>query len=176
MKKAVFLDRDGVINQTIFRMGKPRAPYELEELDLLPGVPQAIKELKSAGFLTIIVTNQPDVVRGWVSREKVEAMNVKIMELLAVDEIKCCFHVEKDDCLCRKPKPGMLLEASNHWNIDPSLSFMVGDRFSDVKAGKNAGCRSILIGPGDPSEKLVEPDHRSLSLLEAVRWILDMGP
>lgn len=173
MKKAVFLDRDGVINQTVFRMGKPRAPYSLEELALFPGVEEAIAQLKAAGFVTIIVTNQPDVRRGWVEMSQVEVVNDKIQERLQVDEIKCCFHVEADHCSCRKPQPGMILEAQKKWNIDLSQSFMLGDRYSDIEAGKRAHCRTILIGPGDEPGAVEEPDHRAPSLLVASQWILN---
>lgn len=172
MKKAIFLDRDGVINQMIFRMGKPRAPYELSDLELFPGVLEAVARFKSQGYLTIIVTNQPDVARGWVTMDKVVAVNSRIHQLLQVDEIKCCFHVEKDNCDCRKPRPGMLLEAARDWNIDCQKSFMVGDRYSDIEAGRSAGCQTILIGAGDDGVEKISPDHQSESLLQATDWIL----
>src|SRR5665647_2143097 len=171
MKKAVFLDRDGVINRTIFRNGKARAPYTMTEFALFDGVQQSIVELHNSGFLCIIVTNQPDVTRGWVSLESVEMINHKVRELLQIDDIKICLHTEKENCICRKPKPGMLIEASHDWGIDLSASFMVGDRFSDVAAGVTAGCKTILVGPGDEQGNFPSPDHRASSLLEAVPWI-----
>lgn len=173
---AVFLDRDGVINNTIFRMGKPRAPYSVDELNLLPGVEEAIQQIKSAGLRTIIVSNQPDVARGWVEMDQVTAINDRIQEILGVDEIRCCFHVDADQCECRKPRPGMLLEAARKWKIDLSQAVMVGDRLSDVEAGKNAGCKTVLI-TGNPEGEpdglsLHRPDYISPSLNEAVPWIL----
>lgn len=174
MKKAIFLDRDGVLNETIFRMGKPRAPYTLEEFSLIEGVTEAISAFRDQGYLLIVVTNQPDVARGWVSREAVDQMNQRVFELLRPDEIKACFHTEKDHCTCRKPRPGMLLEAAQKWDIDLGASFMVGDRDSDVEAGKAAGTKTILVGSGDES-KGSRPDFVCRNLLEASRIILSLS-
>lgn len=168
-KKAVFLDRDGVINQTIFRMGKPRAPYTLEEFSFLPGVPEAIDFLRAEGFEIIVVTNQPDVARGWVSREAVDLVNQYISDSLGIDDIRSCFHTEHDHCQCRKPSPGMLLAAARDHDIDLERSFMVGDRGSDVEAGKRAGCRTVLISN---STEEGNPDHISPSLMTATGWIV----
>ena len=170
MRKAAFLDRDGVLNQTIFKMGKPRAPYTLGEFSLLPGVYEGLLLLKEKNYLLVVVTNQPDVARGWVSKEAVETINQHLKELLPVDEIKVCFHTEYDQCLCRKPNPGMLLEAARQWNINLPESYMLGDRYSDIEAGKKAGCPTILIGEGD-LPKTVQPDYQKVSLLEAARFI-----
>lgn len=173
MKKAIFLDRDGVLNQTIFRMGKPRAPYELHEFKLCDGVEEGVALLKQSGYLLVVVTNQPDVARGWVSREAVDAVNNKLRDLLPVDDIVACFHTEKDHCECRKPRPGMLLTSAKKFSIDMEKSWMIGDRFSDVEAGVKAGCKTILIGEGDsPGEFL--PDFRKDSLLEAARLIINI--
>jgi D-glycero-D-manno-heptose 1,7-bisphosphate phosphatase len=171
MNKAVFLDRDGVINQMIFRMGKMRAPYSLEEFAFFEGVPEAIADLKRHDFILVVVTNQPDVARGWVAMEQVELVNNYVTENLAVDEILACFHVDADKCLCRKPQPGMLLTAAKKWDIDLSQSFMVGDRISDVEAGHRAGCRGILVGTGEDTSML-RPDFECADLLEASRWII----
>lgn len=172
MNKVVFLDRDGVINKTIFRMGKERAPYMLEEFQLYEGVSEAVIKLKAHGFMIIVVTNQPDVARGWVSREQVDLVNEQVRSLLPVDEIKCCFHTEKDHCQCRKPLPGMLLESAKKWDLDLSLSFMVGDRISDIQAGQSAGCKSILITQSENYSTEATPEHQCESLLEACDWIL----
>lgn len=168
-KKAVFLDRDGVINQTIFRMGKPRAPYTLEEFSFLPGVPEAISFLREEGFELVIVTNQPDVARGWVSREAVDLVNNYVSESLGIPDVRACFHTEHDRCDCRKPEPGMLLSAAEEHGIDLEKSFMVGDRGSDVEAGKRAGCKTVLIST-DAEEG--NPDHIAPSLLAATGWIV----
>lgn len=171
MKKAVFLDRDGVLNKTIFRDGKPRAPYTVEDFFLFDDVPEAIELLRQNNFVLIVVTNQPDVARGWVSKEAVHAVNQKLSELINVDDIKICFHDSHEDCPCRKPRPGMLLEAASERDIDLRSSFMIGDRHSDVQAGIAAGCQTILIGQGDHSSR-VTPDYQASSLLEAARFIV----
>ena len=170
-KRAVFLDRDGVINQTIFRDGKARAPDHLHQFEFLPGVPAAIAKLKEAGFLTIVVTNQPDVARGWQQKHVVEAMNEKVMAELQVDDLKTCFHDDEHDCLCRKPKPGMLEASALEWDIDLRQSFMIGDRLGDIQAGNAAGCVSILVGPGDSQNSDILAELRVSSLTEAAAWI-----
>ena len=171
MKKAIFLDRDGVINQLIIREGKAQAPYTLEEFALYPGVEEALVIIKASGYLAIIVTNQPDVARGWVKKESVELVNNKIRELLPVDDIKICYHTNSDNCLCRKPMPGMLLEAAREWEIDLKSSFMMGDRYGDVSAGVRAGCKTVLIGKGDAQGDHPSPDYRAELLIEAVKFI-----
>jgi D-glycero-D-manno-heptose 1,7-bisphosphate phosphatase len=170
--KAIFLDRDGVINKLVTRGGKAQAPYTLEELELFPGVIEASLKLKESDYLTIIVTNQPDVARGWVNIESVELINNRIRELLHIDDIKICFHTNSDNCHCRKPMPGMLKEAALHWDIDLEQSYMVGDRYGDVSAGLKAGCTTILVGAGDAQGDHPNPDYKVNSLLEAVRLIL----
>lgn len=171
-KKAVFLDRDGVINKLVTRDGKQQAPYSLEEFALYPGVEDACLMLKESNYLTIIVTNQPDVARGWVSVESVEIINNRIKELLPIDDIKICFHVNSDNCQCRKPMPGMLLEACDEWGIDLEHSYMIGDRYGDIAAGVKAGCTTILVGPGDAQGEHPGPDYKVDSLIEAVKVIL----
>ena len=172
MDKAIFLDRDGVINQTIFRMGKPRAPYLLSEFELLAGVREACQILKSHNYLLIVVTNQPDVARGWVSRSAVDAVNERVLQELPIDELYACFHTNSDDCACRKPRPGMLLDAAKKWKIDLGASFMVGDRLSDIEAGQEAGCRSILISTDPVTSELPQPEYQCENLLKASEWII----
>jgi D-glycero-D-manno-heptose 1,7-bisphosphate phosphatase len=173
MNRAVFLDRDGVLNQPVVRDGKPFPPASPEELVILPGVPQALRKLKEAGLLLIGVTNQPDVARGTQRREVVEAIHMALLETLPVDEILVCYHDDRDNCRCRKPLPGLLLEAAENHFIKLGASFMVGDRWRDVEAGQNAGCSTIFIDYGY-SERLPKnpPDLTVHSLVEAVDWIL----
>jgi len=171
-KKAIFLDRDGVLNKLVMNNGKGRAPYNLEDFDLYPGVIEACHKIKKSDFLTIIVTNQPDVARGWVPRESVEIINNKIKELLPIDDIKICFHTNEDNCLCRKPMPGMILDAAAAWGIDLKNSYMIGDRFGDIAAGVSAGCMTFLVGPGDEQGSFPEPNYKVDSLFEAVNIIL----
>jgi D-glycero-D-manno-heptose 1,7-bisphosphate phosphatase len=172
--RAVFLDRDGVINRPVIRNGKPYPPATVEELEIPPDVPGALARLKSAGFFLIGVTNQPDVARGAQRREVVEAIHASLLRDLPLDEILTCYHDDPDDCWCRKPRPGLLLAAAARYNVDAGSSFMVGDRWRDVEAGRNAGCRTVFIECGY-AEKSPEhlPDLIVRSLAEAVDWILD---
>jgi D-glycero-D-manno-heptose 1,7-bisphosphate phosphatase len=168
---AVFLDRDGTINAAVVRDGKPYPPASLDELVILPGADRAIAALRTAGFRTIVATNQPDVALGKQRREVVEAINAALRARLAIDDVRVCYHAEPDGCACRKPKPGLLLDAARDWQIDLARSFMVGDRWRDVDAGRAAGCRTILIESGY-AERRSEPDFSVSSLAEACTIIL----
>jgi D-glycero-D-manno-heptose 1,7-bisphosphate phosphatase len=173
MNKAIFLDRDGVINTTLLKMGKMRAPYSMEEFSFIQGVVESVKILKEHGFKLIVVTNQPDVARGWVSRDAVDLLNAYVKKALGVDDVVACFHTEKDGCECRKPRPGMLTSSAQKWHIDLALSFMVGDRMSDIEAGLKAGCKTILVGDAEADSGIVSPHHRTTDLSTAVKWILN---
>ena len=175
MHRAVFLDRDGVISRSIIRDGKPYAPLSTEELELLPEVPQALQLLRDAGFKLVVVTNQPDVARGALSREKVDQMNRRLFANLPIDSVKVCAHTDQDGCDCRKPKPGMLLAAARELAIDLGHSFMVGDRWRDIGAGQAAGCRTILIETGIQEAEYRKPDWIVASLREASLLILREG-
>ncbi len=172
MNKAIFLDRDGVINQTMCRDGKPPPPNTKEDFRLFDGASHAVKNLKQAGYLTVVVTNQPDVARGWLKAEAVHLINNLILEAMPIDLVKICFHTDIDKCSCRKPMPGMILEAARDLNIDLASSYMLGDRFSDVQAGQAAGCHSILIADGDQRPLELKPFQQFSSLAEASQWIL----
>jgi D-glycero-D-manno-heptose 1,7-bisphosphate phosphatase len=169
--RAVFLDRDGVINKAILREKKPYPPAGLSELEILPGVREALGQLKAAGFVLIVVSNQPDVARGTTPRATVEAINSALGNALPIDEFVMCFHDSGDSCRCRKPKPGMLLDASAKWSLDLGASFMIGDRWRDVEAGQRAGCKTIFIDYGYDEKRPIGVDCRVGSLLEAVPFI-----
>jgi D-glycero-D-manno-heptose 1,7-bisphosphate phosphatase len=173
--KAVFLDRDGVINDTVIRNGKSYPPPNLESYTFLPGVKEAVKQLKQTGYFIVVVTNQPDVGTGIQKLEVVQSMHQLIYQELQVDEIYACYHVSKDECFCRKPKPGMIFEAAKKWKIDLESSFMVGDRWSDVEAGRAAGCKTFMIGQGYQEKKTVEPHWQVSSLYEAAQIILSFN-
>jgi len=172
MRRAVFLDRDGVLNRSSTRAGRPVAPISLEEFELLPGVIEAIRALHEAGFYLCVVTNQPDVGAGKLRREVVEEMHRKLREWLPIDDVKVCYHVEADGCNCRKPKPGMLLAAAKAASIDLKASFMVGDRWRDVSAGKAAGCKTMFVDYGYEEAGPDKPDYIVASLLEAAQILL----
>lgn len=172
IQRAVFLDRDGVINRAFVLKGKPHPPSRLSELEILPGVREALVSLRAFGFRLIVVTNQPDVARGKQTQETVEAMHRLLQERLSLDEFRVCYHDDGDGCLCRKPAPGLLLDAAREAHLDLSASFMIGDRWRDVEAGRRAGCTTIFIDYGYDETK---PDgfHRKVaSLSEASEWIL----
>lgn len=173
MNRAVFLDRDGVINRAVVRGGRPYPPATVGELEILPGVAEAVGALRQAGYRVIVATNQPDVATGVQNREVVEAMHARVRAELAVDDIRVCYHTDRDGCACRKPKPGMLLAAAKDWSLDLGLCVMVGDRWRDIGAGSAAGCRTILIGGGYGEPFAVAPDAVAASLSEASRLILD---
>lgn len=175
-RRAVFLDRDGVLNEAVLREGLPYPPARLEEMRLVPNAVDSLTRLKEAGFVLIVVTNQPDVARGTQTREGVEAIHTALAALLPVDEFCVCFHRDSDNCHCRKPKPGMLVEAAGRRGIDLAKSFMVGDRWRDVDAGAAAGCRTVLIDFQYPErEPDHRPDHRAASLVAATDWILGLA-
>lgn len=170
---AVFLDRDGVINRSTVRDGKPYPPGSIEEMEILPGVSEALQRLRAAGFLLIGATNQPDVARGAQRRQVVEAIHEDLLRRLPLDEIFVCYHDSGDNCQCRKPLPGLLLEAAEKYSIDLGASFMVGDRWRDVEAGWNAGCKTVFIDYGYAEKAPANPPDLTVgSLLEAVDWIL----
>lgn len=168
----MFFDRDGVINRAFIREGRPYPPASLREFELLPGVLEAVNSLSSAGFLIVVVTNQPDVATGIQEKSVVEDMQSKIEELLPINAFKVCYHQDKDDCSCRKPKPGMLLEAACQCSIDLQHSYMVGDRWRDIEAGNSAGCKTILIERGYFEKKAEDPTHVVTSISEASALIL----
>lgn len=173
-RRAVFLDRDGVINRALERDGKPYPPTSLAEFDILPEVPRACAKLKAAGFLLVVATNQPDVGRGTLTQEMVEKIHAHLKTQLPVDLVKVCFHPGKgaSDCDCRKPKPGMLIQAANELNIDLSRSWMIGDRWRDVDCGLAAGCKTIFIDRGYAEELKHAPDFSARNLAEAADIIL----
>ena len=141
--KAVFLDRDGVLNKPIVKNGKPYPPQTLDEFEIIEGMKEGLTKLKKLGFLLIVVTNQPDVGRGTQKKETVEEFNRILKTELPIDDIFICY--DDNDIENKKPAPGMLLAAAKKWNIDLKSSFMVGDRWNDIEAGNRAGCKTIYI-------------------------------
>ena len=171
-RRAVFLDRDGVINRAIVRDGKPYPPSSLAELEILPGVPDALAQLRAAGFRLIVVTNQPDVARGMQTRLEVEAVHSMLQFYLPLDEFRVCYHDNADRCGCRKPEPGMLLEAAREASLDLSASFLIGDRWRDIEAGQRAGCAALFIDYHYAEREPSQPFVRVGSMAEAADWIL----
>jgi len=173
LRRGVFLDRDGVLNRAVIRGGKPYPPATLEEFKVVESAPECLTALKDLGACLVVITNQPDVARGAQSREVVEQMNQVLRKALPLDDVLVCWHDDKDDCNCRKPSPGLLLQAAETHKLSLPDSFLIGDRWKDIDAGHAAGCRAVLIdyhyNERDPS---LAPDARVGSLQEATDWIV----
>jgi D-glycero-D-manno-heptose 1,7-bisphosphate phosphatase len=171
--RAVFLDRDGVISRSIVRDGLPFAPTELNDFEILPESSAACARLKAAGFLLVVVTNQPEVGRGTMKQETVEAMNAKMQREVPIDRVEVCYHSGKgaSQCDCRKPRTGMLVNAARALNIDLARSWMVGDRWRDIDCGFAAGCRTVFVDRGYAEALKQAPDFKVRDLAEAAEII-----
>lgn len=144
-RRAVFMDRDGVLNEPFVRDGIPHPPRSMADLVLLPGVEEACSALRAAGWLLIVATNQPEIARGTLGRRSVDAVNHHLRQHLRLDDVMVCPHDDADQCACRKPRDGMLREAAARWSVDLSASYMVGDRWRDIEAGRRAGCITVHV-------------------------------
>jgi len=175
-KSAVFLDRDGVLNRPVVRDGLPFPPANVDEFRLYPDAAEGCEQLKKAGFLLIVVTNQPDVGRGTQSRESVDAMHSVLRAALpSLDGVEVCFHAGSgygEPCDCRKPKPGLLLRAAAAHNIDLKRSFLIGDRWRDLDCAHAAGCRAVLIDHSYREQLREKPEFTVTTFREAVAIIL----
>lgn len=172
-RKAVFLDRDGVLTVPEFRDGRSYAPRTLEAFRVYDDAATAVRTLRDAGFLTVVVTNQPDVGAGHVPRSVVDAMHDRLRKAVAVDDIEVCCDTRAAATDRRKPGAGMLRDAAARWNIDLAASYMVGDRASDVEAGRAAGCTSLFVDLGYTAEPAPCGQVATLpSLAAAADWIL----
>lgn len=170
-RRAVFLDRDGVLNRAHVRDGRPYPPPSTAEFHLLPGSAEACDNLHAAGFALIVVTNQPDIARRTQSAEAVDAIHEALRRQVHIDAVYVCPHDDVDRCRCRKPEPGLLLDAAEVHRVDLGASYMIGDRWRDIEAGRRAGCRTILVDHGYTERRAERPDKIVTSLLEAARWI-----
>jgi len=193
--KAVFLDRDGVINELVYypEQGIIDSPFTVEQFRLLPGVSEAIKEFRDMDYKVILVSNQPGIAKGHMFEETFEKITRNMKQELAkkgvsLDGEYYCFHhpeakIErlKANCECRKPKPGLLLQAAKDMDIDLSQSWMIGDGLTDIEAGKSAGTRTILVGRMKcelchvMDEEDTRPDAITSNLEEAAQFILKQG-
>jgi D-glycero-D-manno-heptose 1,7-bisphosphate phosphatase len=172
-RRAVFLDRDGVINRATVQNGKPYPPARPSELEILPGVREALCRLQAADFRLIVVTNQPDVARGTQSRETVEAMHEMLRKAgLPITAFYVCYHDGPANCDCRKPRPGLLLSAALDHLLDLKGSYIVGDRWRDIEAGQRAGCRAFFVDYAYDEPQPQPPFVGVTSLAEAADRIL----
>jgi D-glycero-D-manno-heptose 1,7-bisphosphate phosphatase len=176
VQRAVFLDRDGVINRVAARNGMPHPPSHVEDFELYDDVVDGCARLKAANFLLVVITNQPDVGRGTQTREAVVAMNLKMQSALPLlDRVEVCYHAGQrygQLCDCRKPRPGLILRAAAELNIDPKRSYVIGDRWRDVDCARAAGCRAIFIQRGYDEKLREAPDFTAVNFKDAVNIIL----
>ncbi len=169
MRRAVFLDRDGVLNRPVQRGTQFVAPQRLEQFQLYPETVEAVRIIRTdLGALAIVVTNQPDIGRGTLDPDELERMHDYLRHVVGIDDLYCCPHCD-DDCACRKPKPGMLLAAAERWKIDLSLSFFIGDMGKDIQAGRKAGCQTVILRRD--YNKGIVADLEAADLREAVEQI-----
>jgi D-glycero-D-manno-heptose 1,7-bisphosphate phosphatase len=176
VQSAVFLDRDGVLNRAIVRDGRPYPPATLDEFAILRGVPEACVTLRRAGFLLLVVTNQPDIARGLQDRARVDEFHEVLLRSIPIDAVYVCPHDDADGCDCRKPGPGMLLEAAREFGLNLGSCVMVGDRWRDVEAGRRAGCRTVFVDRGYSEPAPAHPDAIVSDLVEAAEWITSVLP
>lgn len=171
-RRIAFLDRDGVLTVPREQDSKGYAPRSVAELDFYADAADSVLRLKSAGFDAVIVTNQPDVASGLLTRKSLDEIHEVVRNRLEIDSIRTCPHASKDACSCRKPLPGLLLENDQLGPVDYASSWMIGDRDSDVQAGSAAGCRTVFIHRGWTAETGSGADVVVRSLMEAVDTIL----
>ena len=168
--RAVFLDRDGVINEIVRRDGRPASPRTLDEFRFVDDVDKALKRLRGGEYRLFVVSNQPDVTQGLLAQSALEQMTHGIKTSMPIDRVMTCIHDDHDGCTCRKPKPGMLHEVAVSEGIDLFRSFVIGDSWKDVQAGRNAGCATILLRR--EYNRGVEADYSVENMAEAVDLIL----
>ena len=174
MNRAVFLDRDGVLNKIVWRDGKAASPRSVEELVIEPEAPAALAALSAAGFKLFVVTNQPDVRRGLMAKSVLDDIHRTLRDTLHVDDVAVCEHDNADACACRKPRPGMLLDLARRHDLDLSASIMVGDQDRDIACGHAAGCATVLLAR--PYNAGAGADHVVETLFQAVSVIMDATP
>ena len=173
IKGAIFLDRDGVVNEVVYHptINKPSSPWNIKEFKIIEGIKEPLEELSKNGYSIFIITNQPDVSRGFIEEGTTEKINSILKDHLPIHEIVTCPHDDHHHCTCRKPKPGMILDLAEKNDIDLHKSFVIGDGQKDIEAGSAAGCTTILIEK--PYNKDVIADYKAADLQRASKIILD---
>ena len=172
MNKAVFLDRDGVINKPIIISGKSYAPRLLKDFKIFPKVKDDVKKLRNSGFKVFVITNQPDIGNKLIKKKILNEMHKLLKAKVPVNKIYFCPHTRNDGCKCRKPKPGMIVKASNESKIYLKESYVVGDRKKDIDAGLKAGCKTIFVNRNYDEKKPTKQEKTVKSLHAAVKYIL----
>ena len=172
MNKAVFLDRDGVINKLMIIDGKSYAPRLLKDFKIFPKVKSDVKKLKNRGFKVFVITNQPDIGNKLIKKKTLNEMHRFLKAKVPVDKIYFCPHTRNDRCKCRKPMPGLILKASCESKIYLKESYMVGDRKIDIDAGLKVGCKTIFVNNNYYEKKPTRQEKTVKSLHAAVKYIL----
>ncbi len=168
MRPAVFLDRDGILCRSVVREGKPYPPAGWSSFALVEGAKDGCDRLRHQGFALVCVTNQPDLSRGSADAKLVNAMNDHLRRELMLDDIRVCMHDDKDGCACRKPKPGLIVDAARDHGVDLTRSYMVGDRWRDMGAGRTAGCRCVFVDYGYDERRPESSDFVAKNVVEAL--------
>lgn len=172
MRRAIFFDRDGVINNAVLRKGRPYSPIDWSEFSWVSGIQYVSQKLKEAGFLLFCITNQPDVGRRLQDHSMIEAFHQYILENLPLEKIYACYDCNDENPL-RKPKPGMILELCKQYELDLEDCWVVGDRWKDVDAGNAAGCRTIFLDYGYDEALKSTPDYIISDLHELISLIIE---
>jgi D-glycero-D-manno-heptose 1,7-bisphosphate phosphatase len=172
MRPGVLLDRDGVLNRVVLRDGRGASPRSFAEFELLPGAARAVASLRAAGLPVLVVTNQPDVARGFLAPAELARMHEHLRRRVQPDEIYACLHDDADRCDCRKPRPGLLLRAAADFQLDLARSWMVGDSWKDVEAARAASCRMIFVAAPHADAGTSRPRRIAVSLADAAEIIL----
>src|SRR2546425_1474666 len=145
MKRAVFIERDGILNEVGVGPKNPIVPLTLEEFRIKKEAEPSLKKLKKAGFVLIVTSNQPGLSRGYQSRRELDRMHDLVKRCFPIDDLMICPHDESDHCPCRKPRPGLLIEAAFKWHLNLDHSFVISDKWQDAEAARTAGCTSLLL-------------------------------
>ncbi len=173
-RRAVFLDRDGVLAEAIVRAdGKSYAPTRVEDFVLVPEAPAQVQRLRDAGFVCIVFTNQPELANGELASSDLDAMHRTMRAAIPLDDVYVCPHDKSEGCRCHKPATGLLDDAAARWDVDLATSFVIGDRWRDIGAGRAAGCYSILLDR--PYSACEVADARAQTLTEAVEMVLRLA-
>ncbi len=169
-RRAVFLDRDGVLVRPTIRDGYAYGPITLAELELLPGVAEPVRRLREAGYLAILATNQPGIARGVLDWPTLNEIHTRLKEAVPLDDIRVCPHTDADGCACRKPRPGMIVDAAARFDLDLGASYFIGDTDRDVEAALAAGVTPVLLDTY--YNQGVGKALRVAGLSDAADWIL----
>ena len=145
MNRAIFFDRDGVLNQLVKRDGGLYSPRKSEDYSIFEESIAVVRDFKKLDFHLLVISNQPDISRGFLAESELKKMTSMLLSQIPIDEVFYCIHDDWEACSCRKPLPGLIIKAAHKWNIDLDKSYYVGDTWRDVEAAKNAGVRCLLL-------------------------------